>query len=79
LYANGSGRHEFTLRSDNLTVRQPSRRITLRAGQRGRVTWTARVTNPAAQWVGVVIPDRDVSHRREVIGQLPARALRAGD
>ena len=71
LFANGSGSHEFTLRSDNLTVNQPAKRLTLRAGRQGRVTWTARVTDPRAQWVAVVVPNRDVADRREVVGALP--------
>jgi hypothetical protein len=71
LRAHGTGTHEFTLRSDNLTVAQPTKRLTLRGGQPGTITWIARLTNRNAPWVGVVIPDRDVADRREVNGALP--------
>jgi hypothetical protein len=71
LRAHGSGRHEFVLRSDNLSVTQPAKRIDLRNGQPGTLTWTARLTNRHAPWVAVVVPDRDVANRREVTGALP--------
>jgi hypothetical protein len=71
LTANGSGAQTFELKSDNLTVTQATKRVTLRSGRAGTVTWTARVTRPNAPWVGVVIPGRDVADRREVAGSLP--------
>ncbi len=71
LRASGSGAHTFILRSDNLAVTRPSRTITLRAGRPATITWTARIVAAHAPWVGVVVPDRDVSNRRETIGSLP--------
>ena len=71
LTAHGNGSQVFTLRSDNLTVAQPVKRISLRSGRPGTVTWTARLTNQNAPWTAVVVPGSDVSNRREVTGSLP--------
>ncbi len=71
LRANGSGAHTFVLRSDNLTVTQPSKTVTLRAGRPVAITWTAKIEAAQGPWVGVIVPDRDVSNRRETMGSLP--------
>ena len=64
--ATGAGVRTFTLRADNLDVGQPTRRMTLRAGRAGVVEWKGRAPSADAMWVAVVIPDGDVSRRREV-------------
>ena len=71
LTAHGDGAQSFTLRSTNLTVAQPVKRVTLRSGRPGTVTWTARLTNRNAPWIAVVVPGTDVSNRRELYGELP--------
>jgi len=55
------------LRSENLVVDRPSRTIVQSATGSGIVEWKARVATPNAPWVAVVVPDGDVSRRREVI------------
>jgi hypothetical protein len=66
LTASGSGTHTFSLRAEHLVVDRPSRTVTLRAGSPTVVEWRGRAASPDAPWVAVVVPDGDVSRRREV-------------
>ncbi|HKG96078.1 MAG TPA: glycoside hydrolase family 9 protein [Gemmatimonadaceae bacterium] len=66
LTTSGEGVHTYELRADELTVDRPSRTVTLRAGRPATIEWKARPASKDAAWVAVVIPDGDVSRRREV-------------
>jgi hypothetical protein len=55
----------FTLRAENLALDRPTKTVTVRAGLPTTLEWKTRAT-PDAPWVAVVIPDGDVSRRREV-------------
>jgi hypothetical protein len=68
LTASGDGRHTFAARAENLAVDQPVRELTLRPGAAAGLVWKARVVSPGAPWVLVVVPDDDVSRRRELVG-----------
>ena len=74
LTASGDGRHTFAVRAENLAVDQPVRELTLRPGTAAGLVWKARMVSPGAPWVLVVVPDDDVSRRRELVGD---KALRA--
>jgi hypothetical protein len=65
--AEGAGRHTFTLRSDNLTLKEPGKReIELTSGGVREAVWHAHEISPKTPWVAVVIPDGTLSKRREV-------------
>jgi hypothetical protein len=67
--AGGAGRHTFTIRSDNLTVKEPGKQeINLTPGHVREAVWQAHVVSPDTPWVAVVIPDGILSGRREVTG-----------
>ncbi len=76
LVAHGSGRHTFTLRTDNLQLPSRERRAMLRAGHDSVLEWTARVTDPRAPWIAVAIVDGDAHHRREALHSSPAAPAR---
>jgi hypothetical protein len=63
----------FTLRAENLVVDRPTRTVTRRTGRPVTVEWKARRTVRDAAWVAVVIPDADVSRRREVLDSASPR------
>jgi hypothetical protein len=65
----GGGPHSFVVRSDNLTLKEPTKQeITFTSGNTGEVVWHTQVVSPEMPWVAVIIPDGDQSERREVTG-----------
>jgi hypothetical protein len=67
--AEGAGPHEFSIRSDNLTVREPATlKADLTAGKAQQAVWHAHVVSSDTPWVAVVIPDDVLADRREVTG-----------
>jgi hypothetical protein len=71
LTAAGEGVHSFSIRTDNLSVDQPQKELRLKPGAPGTLVWKARVQSPGSPWVAVVIPDGDLSQRREVVSPAP--------
>jgi len=67
-----SAAKSFTLRAENLVVDQPTKTVTRRAGVPVMLEWKARRAVADAPWVAVVIPDGDVSRRREAMATDPA-------
>jgi hypothetical protein len=67
--AEGAGHHEFSIRSDNLTIQdRAALKVDLMVGKAHAATWHAHVLNPDTPWVVVVIPDDTLAERREVTG-----------
>ena len=67
LTARGTGEHEFVLRAENLTVRDPSKRLRLGAGRPRTYEWKLKVVNPEEPWVVVVVPDGDRRRRQDIV------------
>jgi hypothetical protein len=68
LTATGSGEHTFEVRADNLRGARP-RTIRLDSGRPRTIEWKLRPESRAAPWVAVVVPDGDLSRKRELFGQ----------
>jgi len=66
--ARGSGSHWFSIRTENLAINGGEKELSLRSGVAGTVEWRARVSSPDTPWVAVVVPDDDLSQRKEVMG-----------
>jgi hypothetical protein len=66
--ARGQGSHRFALRVDNLTLTGAEKELTLRSGTVGTAEWRARIGSEDTPWVAVVVPDDDMSQRKEVTG-----------
>jgi len=67
--AEGAGRHTFAIRTDNLDLNDPvTKQIELSPGGAREITWHARVTSSKTPWVVVIIPDENLSNRRELTG-----------
>ncbi len=67
--AEGAGPHVFSIRSDNLAVReQAALKVDLTAGKAQQAVWHAHVLSANTPWVAVVIPDDVLAERREVTG-----------
>ena len=67
--AEGAGPHVFSIRSDNLAVREKAAlKVDLTAGKVQQAAWHAHVLSTDTPWVAVVIPDDALAERREVTG-----------
>jgi hypothetical protein len=66
--ARGNGSHHFELRTDNLELTDAAKEMNLTRGTAGFFEWHGRVRAQNSPWVAVVIPDNDLSLRREVRG-----------
>jgi hypothetical protein len=67
LVAQGSGNHKFDIRTENLTVSEGSKKVNLKPGDTEKLTWTGKIDSMDSPWFVVVIPDGDLSQRKEVI------------
>jgi hypothetical protein len=66
----GQGAHRFAVRSDNLTVEDGTKQLTLKAGAAQTFTWRARIVAKDTPWVAVIVPDGDLSQRQELMGSV---------
>jgi hypothetical protein len=66
--ARGQGAHRLVLRTDNLTVENGRRQLTLKPGMAQTFSWRARIVDKASPWVAVAVPDDDLSQRQELMG-----------
>jgi hypothetical protein len=62
----------FAVRSENLDVERPMRSVAASAGRPVTIEWKARPKAADRPWVAVVIPDGDVSRRRDVVAAAPS-------
>jgi Glycosyl hydrolase family 9/Cellulase N-terminal ig-like domain len=66
--ARGQGNHRFALRVENLAFLDGVKELMLLPGKAGRLEWRARVVSEDTPWLAVVVPDGDVSQRKELMG-----------
>jgi hypothetical protein len=67
--AQGSGRHDFAIRTDNLAVHEAGKQtIMLNSQEPQEAIWHAHVMSPDTPWVAVVVPDNILSAHKEVTG-----------
>jgi hypothetical protein len=68
LTASGNGTHHFDIRTDNLTIAPALKTLELRSGNPLTFEWKGRITSLDTPWAAVVVPDDDMSQRKEVRG-----------
>ncbi len=66
--ARGSGNHRFSLRAENLTLNPGVQELKLQPETAGSLAWRAGIESADSPWVAVIIPDDDLSQRKEVMG-----------
>jgi Glycosyl hydrolase family 9/Cellulase N-terminal ig-like domain len=67
--AEGAGHHTFTIRTDNLTLKEPGQaEMNLTSAGAREIVWHAHVVSSTTPWVAVVIPDGTLAARREITG-----------
>jgi hypothetical protein len=70
---SGNGEHSFSARVDNLEMEQPEQTVMLKAGTPQTIVWRAQVVRRDAPWIAVVIPDKDLTQKKELTGSLSGR------
>jgi hypothetical protein len=66
--ARGDGRHRFSIRTDNLTLSDAQKELSLKRGSIGTLEWSGRITSLDSPWVAVVMADENPTVRKEVVG-----------
>ena len=66
--ATGNGSHYFNVRTDNLALASPEKKLNLKAGSTGTIEWRCRIIRQDVPWVAVIVPDDNLSLRKEVRG-----------
>jgi hypothetical protein len=64
--ARGRGVHRFAIRADNLSLSGAEQQLDL--GQKQEIVWEGKEGALDAPWVAVIVPDGDLSGRKEAIG-----------
>jgi hypothetical protein len=64
----GAGAHKLDVRAFNGAVDTPQAAITLAAGREQTVTWKLKIVAGQTPWAVVVIPDGDMSGKKELFG-----------
>jgi len=70
LTAQGNGLYHFNIRTDNLMIADTSKAVKLKSGNTLRVEWIGHITSQDTPWVAVIIPDDDMSQRKEIRGSV---------
>ena len=69
--AHGSGKHTFTLRTDNLHIPSATATVDLEAGMAKQIVWRAHIEDQGAPWIAVVIADSQLSTKQELTSVYP--------
>lgn len=66
--AQGNGQHHFNIRTDNLTIAGTSKKLILKPGNPLSFEWIGHIASADTPWVAVIVPDNDLSQRKETRG-----------
>jgi len=66
--AHGNGLHHFALRTENMTLAGHEKEADLKDGSTATVEWRGRILERDTPWIAVIVPDGDLSERRELTG-----------
>ncbi len=64
----GAGSHNISIRSSNLTIKNPLKNVNLRGGEKVTLKWQGKITAPDEPWVSLIVADNDINNRWEVKG-----------
>ena len=73
LTAQGQGKHNFELRTENLACPETKKEVSLKTGTPQTISWQCQMKSNTAPWVAVIIPDNDLTQRKEALGDTVAK------
>ncbi|MDB5138780.1 MAG: hypothetical protein JWR12_696 [Mucilaginibacter sp.] len=68
--AQGNGVHHFSIRTDNLMIADASKTLILKSGSPLNFEWRGHITSSDTPWVAVIVPDGNLSQRKEARGAI---------
>jgi hypothetical protein len=73
--ARGTGQHTFSIRADNLDLKDAAgRTMTFPSDSGGELEWHAHIHSADTPWVAVIVADNTISNRRELTGTAPLQS-----
>lgn len=66
--AEGNGRHTLSLRLFNGTTENGEKIVDLEPGEKEKIIWDVQIKDLKSPWVAVIIPDGDISLKKELTG-----------
>lgn len=70
LTASGKGKHSFAMRTENISLKNSNQEVNLKQGETVTLKWTGKILVKETPWIAVVVPDGDLSSRKEVMGAI---------
>jgi hypothetical protein len=70
LTVHGSGRHKFTVKTDNMAISNPDQELNLKQGITSTLKWSGRIESKESPWIAIVLPDDKLAQRKEVMGSV---------
>jgi hypothetical protein len=70
LKVQGNGSHQFTVRSNNLVIRDTTKKTVLEPGANVTLEWKCKISATDEPWVAVVVPDNDLANKKELTGSV---------
>jgi len=70
LKVQGNGSHQFTIRSNNLAIKDPTKKTQLQPGVSVTLKWQGKISATDEPWVAVVVPDNDLANKKELTGSV---------
>jgi len=64
----GSGSHNFFIRTSNLKIKGPAKGVNLKSGNITTLGWHAKTESVDEPWVAVIVADNDLASHKELIG-----------
>jgi hypothetical protein len=65
--ARGTGVHTFEIRTSNMSISEGNKSVKLKSGDIQHLTWTGSIASKNSPWYVVIVPDGDLSQRKEVM------------
>ena len=70
LKVQGNGSHQFTVRSNNLIIKDSTKKTILQSGVKVTLKWQGKISATDEPWVAVVVPDNDFANKKELTGSV---------
>jgi hypothetical protein len=68
LTAHGIGKHNFTMRTNNITLKKTNQEVDFKQGNTITLEWKGQIVKKDMPWLAVILPDDNFSLRKEVMG-----------